>query len=151
VKSSFIVLLLFATFSFAQDNNPVASTDHSKQKKGFVTVEGCVSRSSGDYVLVKQNPAMTYELQATGKIRLREYLACSWPPAAGRYHRTEGRDDWPGRAYDEFKLRRLEQNGFCHLCHDLGERGQDNCKRVFATLADNVIITAGSHDQAEVR
>lgn len=29
--------------------------------------------------------------------------------------------------------------------------GQDDCKRVFATLADNVIITAGSHDQADVR
>jgi len=73
MKSSFIVLLLFATFSSAQDNNPAASSDHSKQKKGFVTVQGCVSRSSGDY-----------------------------------------------------------------------------CKRVFATLANNVIITAGSHDQAEV-
>jgi hypothetical protein len=71
MKSSFIVLLLFATFSFAQDNNPAASS--CKQKKGFVTVQGCVSRSSGDY-----------------------------------------------------------------------------CKRVFATLANNVIITAGSHDQAEV-
>jgi hypothetical protein len=69
----FIVLLLFATFSFAQDNNPAASSDHSKLKKGFVTVQGCVSRSSGDY-----------------------------------------------------------------------------CKRVFATLADIVIITAASHDQAEV-
>lgn len=54
----------------------------------------------------------------------------------------------PGRAYDEFKLGRLEQNGFCH---NLGERGQDNRKRVFARLADNVIITAGSDDQAEVR
>jgi len=73
MKSSFIVLLLFATFSSAQDNNPAASSDHSKQKKGFVTVQGWVSRSSGDYG-----------------------------------------------------------------------------KRVFATLADNVIITAGSDDQAEV-
>jgi hypothetical protein len=56
MKSSFIVLLLFASFSFARDNNPSASSDHSKQKKGFVTVQSCVSRSSGDYVLVKQNP-----------------------------------------------------------------------------------------------
>jgi hypothetical protein len=74
MKSSFIVLLLFATFSFAQDNNPAASSDHSKQKKGFVTVRGWVSRSSGE-------------------------------------------------------------------CR----------KRVFATLADNVIVIAGSHDKAEVR
>jgi hypothetical protein len=73
MKSSFIVLLLCATFSFAQDNNPAASSDHSKQKKGFVTVQGWVSRSSGE-------------------------------------------------------------------CR----------KRVLATLADNVIVTAGSDDQAEV-
>lgn len=39
-----------------------------------VTVQGCVSKSSGDYILEKQNPAMTYELQATGKIRLSQYL-----------------------------------------------------------------------------
>jgi hypothetical protein len=63
----------FSTFSFAQDNNPAASSDHSKQKKGFVTVQAWVSRSSGE-------------------------------------------------------------------CR----------KRVFATSADNVIVTAGSDDQAEV-
>ena len=33
-----------------------------------------MSRSSGDYTLIKQNPAMTYELQGTRKIRLRHYL-----------------------------------------------------------------------------
>ena len=39
-----------------------------------VTVRGCVSKSSGDYILEKQNPAMTYELQGTGKIKLAHYL-----------------------------------------------------------------------------
>jgi len=39
-----------------------------------VTVQGCVAKASGDYVLQKQNPAMTYELQATGKIKLSHYL-----------------------------------------------------------------------------
>jgi hypothetical protein len=73
MKSSFIVLLLFATFSVGQDKNPAASSDRSKQKKGFVTVQGWVSRSSGE-------------------------------------------------------------------CR----------KRVFATLADNAIVTAGSDDQVEV-
>ena len=37
-------------------------------------MQGCVSRSSGDYILMKQNPAVSYQLQATGKIRLRHYL-----------------------------------------------------------------------------
>jgi hypothetical protein len=37
-------------------------------------VQGCVGRSSGDYILMKQDPGMTYELQATGKTKLRQYL-----------------------------------------------------------------------------
>jgi hypothetical protein len=48
MKSSLIVLLLFATFSFAQDKNPAASSDHSKQEKGFVTVQGCVADRAGN-------------------------------------------------------------------------------------------------------
>jgi len=56
-----LTLLLSASFLLAKD---------SKQ----VTVRGCVSKASGDYILEKQNPAMTYELQATGKIKLAHYL-----------------------------------------------------------------------------
>ncbi|HXM59554.1 MAG TPA: hypothetical protein VN950_01775 [Terriglobales bacterium] len=69
------VLLLSSSFLAAQDNNPSATSDHnSKSDKGDVTVQGCVGRLSGDYVLTKQDPAVTYELQATGKIKLRKYL-----------------------------------------------------------------------------
>lgn len=50
----------------------VAAGDDSS--KGDITVQGCVSRSSGNYVLIKQHPAMTYELQGSGKIKLRHYL-----------------------------------------------------------------------------
>jgi hypothetical protein len=57
-------LLLSSSFLLAQNNGP----------KGQVTLQGCVSRSSGDYVLMKQNPAVTYELQATNKIKLSKYL-----------------------------------------------------------------------------
>jgi hypothetical protein len=64
----FAMLLLSGSFLLAQDSNAV------KHSKGEITVQGCVGRSSGDYVLTKQNPAMTYELQATGKTRLRNYL-----------------------------------------------------------------------------
>ena len=39
-----------------------------------ITVQGCVAKASGDYILQKQNPAMTYELQGTGKIKLSHYL-----------------------------------------------------------------------------
>jgi hypothetical protein len=66
-------LLLSGGFLLAQDRDP-ASQQESKASKDVITVQGCVGRSSGDYVLTKQDPAMTYELQATGKIRLRKYL-----------------------------------------------------------------------------
>jgi len=68
-------LLLSGSFLLAQDSNRSnTSKQNSKDSKEQVTIEGCVSRSSGDYILMKQDPGMTYELQATGKIRLRKYL-----------------------------------------------------------------------------
>jgi hypothetical protein len=73
-KLWFAILLLAGSFLVAQDYPANSSKHESKDSKGEITVQGCVGRSSGDYVLTKQNPAMTYELQATGKTRLREYL-----------------------------------------------------------------------------
>lgn len=73
MKSTIFALLLCATFAFTQDNAAVAQ-DNSKPDKNAVTVQGCVSRSSGDYVLTKQDPAVTYQLHSTGKIRLHSYL-----------------------------------------------------------------------------
>lgn len=71
----FFAVLLSASFALAQDSSPTAgASDNSQHDKGQVTVQGCVSRSSGDYILMKQEPAVSYELQATGKIRLRNYL-----------------------------------------------------------------------------
>ncbi|HEY4841458.1 MAG TPA: hypothetical protein VIH78_05800 [Terriglobales bacterium] len=66
-------LLLSSSFLLAQDKSPV-SQDNSKDAKGQVTLRGCVSRSSGDYVLMKQNPPETFELQATNRIKLGHYL-----------------------------------------------------------------------------
>lgn len=74
MKALIVALLLAASFVLAQDSKPVNQKDNSKRDADSVTVQGCVSRSSGDYTLIKQNPAMTYELQATGKIHLRDYL-----------------------------------------------------------------------------
>jgi hypothetical protein len=67
-------LLLSSTLLLAQDSNSSMPRENAKDSKGQVTVQGCVGRSSGDYVLTKQNPGMTYELHATGKIKLRNYL-----------------------------------------------------------------------------
>ena len=67
-------MLLSSTLLLAQDSNSTMTRENAKDSKGQVTVQGCVGRSSGDYVLTKQNPGMTYELHATGKIKLRNYL-----------------------------------------------------------------------------
>jgi hypothetical protein len=75
MKKLWFVLLLLGSSLPAQDTHPAnASQQTSKASKGEITLQGCVGRSSGDYVLTKQNPAMTYELQTTGKTRLRQYL-----------------------------------------------------------------------------
>ena len=70
----FAILLLSGSLLVAQDSAGNSQREVKKRSKGEVTVQGCVGRSSGDYVLTKQNPAMTYELQATGKTRLRNYM-----------------------------------------------------------------------------
>jgi len=70
----FAVFLLSGSFLLAQDNATANGQKESKESKDQITVQGCVGRSSGDYVLTKQNPAMTYELQAIGKTRLKHYL-----------------------------------------------------------------------------
>ena len=70
-----LVLLFSGSFLLAQDSHSSAiSQDDAKNSKGEITVQGCVGRSSGDYILTQQNPVMTYELQATGKTKLGHYL-----------------------------------------------------------------------------
>jgi len=72
-KLGFAIVLFAASVLAAQDN----AGEHKremKDAKGEITIQGCVGRSGGDYVLTKQNPAITYELQATGKTKLRKYM-----------------------------------------------------------------------------
>jgi hypothetical protein len=71
MKTLLFALLLSTTFVLAQDAKPVPD---SKQGKDWITVQGCLSRTSGDYILMKQEPGFSYELQASGKIRLHNYL-----------------------------------------------------------------------------
>ncbi len=73
MRKLFFALLLSSGILLAQDNNTM-SRDSSKATKGQETIQGCVGRFSGDYILSKQDPAVTYELQATGKIKLHSYL-----------------------------------------------------------------------------
>jgi hypothetical protein len=74
MKPALLGLLLCAGWVFAQENRPSSDPDHSKKKdKNEITAEGCLSRSGGDYVLIKENPRQTFELQGSRKIKLRNY------------------------------------------------------------------------------
>jgi hypothetical protein len=74
MKRFWFALLLSGSFLLAQNNPNAMSQGNSTDSKGPITVQGCVSRSSGDYILMKQDPGVAYELQATGKIKLSRYL-----------------------------------------------------------------------------
>jgi hypothetical protein len=45
-----------------------------KDKPGHVSVQGCVSRSSGDFTLMQSDPGNTYVLRPSGKLKLDPYL-----------------------------------------------------------------------------
>jgi hypothetical protein len=70
MKKLWFVLPLIGSFLVAQESKPIQNSS----KPGQITVQGCVSRSGGDYILMRQDPAMTYQLHATGKIKLSHYL-----------------------------------------------------------------------------
>lgn len=76
-KVLFITLLLSGGLLFGQNSTAANNDQRTAQNTGShgkVTVTGCISMFSGDYTLIKDNPAITYELQANGKARLHDYL-----------------------------------------------------------------------------
>jgi hypothetical protein len=70
MKTLCILLLLSSGWLLAQDN--AAKNESAKDSNGQITVTGCVSRSSGDYILMKQN--LSYQLQPGKNMRLKDYL-----------------------------------------------------------------------------
>lgn len=75
MRHLWLAVLLSASLLVAQDSTPNApSQQNSKGSKDEVTLQGCVARRTGDYILEKQNPVGTYILQATGKIKIGPYL-----------------------------------------------------------------------------
>jgi hypothetical protein len=75
MRTLLCALLLSGSLLLAQDSAPANTNQQAaKDSKGQVTIRGCVSRSNGDYTLMKQDPAITYQLQGSHKIRLGHYL-----------------------------------------------------------------------------
>jgi hypothetical protein len=73
MRKTLLAFIFCAIYVVAQDGKP-ATPVNSAPIKGQVTVQGCVTRMNGDYVLIKQDPGDTYELQASGKLKLHAYL-----------------------------------------------------------------------------
>jgi hypothetical protein len=74
MRRLFLVLMLASGFLLAQDNSGTTNQGAAKDAKGQVTMQGCVDRQRGDYVLVQQDPGATWELQGTGKIKISKYF-----------------------------------------------------------------------------
>jgi len=75
VRRLLVALLLSGSFLLAQDSNPSATNqNNSKDSKGQITVQGCVDRERGDYVLIQQDPGMTYELKGAEKVKISKYF-----------------------------------------------------------------------------
>ena len=74
-QSLFVLLLLLGSFPLAR---PIVTGNPSQQDSGSsngeITVRGCVSKSAGDFILMKHDPGMSYQLHAPGKIHLSHYL-----------------------------------------------------------------------------
>jgi hypothetical protein len=78
MKKKALLAVLFAAGSFMAQSGSGQSSGankrHSKYSRGEVTVRGCLSITSGDYVLVQTDPGASYELDGRRKIKLGPHL-----------------------------------------------------------------------------
>jgi hypothetical protein len=73
MKNTILFVALVAGSLFAQANQD-QSQQGTQDKSGKVTMQGCVSRSSGDFILMQTNPGNTYVLRAPREIKLDQFL-----------------------------------------------------------------------------
>jgi hypothetical protein len=75
MRKAIVFMLLFVVGSLLMAQaNQGQSQPPAKSKEGKVTVQGCVSRSFGDFVLMQSDPANSFVLEPTRKIKLEPYL-----------------------------------------------------------------------------
>jgi hypothetical protein len=88
MNRTIVFAILFAGSWLMAHVHQDQSQQPPKDKQGWVTVQGCVSRASGDFILMQSNPANSYVLRPTGKLKLDPNLgqrslaakALAWPP-----------------------------------------------------------------------
>jgi hypothetical protein len=64
-----ISLAIFLTLAKGQEQ-----AQQGKKKKNEVTIQGCMGRMSGDYLLFQTDPGNSYVLEAGRKIKLERYM-----------------------------------------------------------------------------
>jgi hypothetical protein len=74
MKKTIASLILFASVWLVAERSEGQSQQPPKEKQGPVTVEGCVSRASGEFTLIQPDASNTYVLRASGKVKLDPYL-----------------------------------------------------------------------------
>lgn len=69
-------LVVIASFMWGRSSQAGITNQppNGDNDKGTVTIRGCVGIENGDYVLTKQDPANTYQLQKAEKVKLKKYL-----------------------------------------------------------------------------
>jgi hypothetical protein len=78
-KAAILLIVLCAITSFAPpttglDQASSASQRHSKKTRNEITVRGCVSRYSTDFILIQPDEGNSYELQESRKVKISPYL-----------------------------------------------------------------------------
>jgi hypothetical protein len=66
-------LLVLSAILIAQEN-PKASQNQSNGQNEHVKVQGCVSKTSGDFILMQTDPGNSYVLEANRNLKLEPYL-----------------------------------------------------------------------------
>jgi hypothetical protein len=74
MKKTIVFAMLVASGWLVAKVNQDQSQQPPKEKQGTVTVQGCVSRASGDFTLMQTDPPNTYVLRPSGKVKLDPYL-----------------------------------------------------------------------------
>jgi len=74
IKTTVFVLLFVGSCLIAQPGQGQTQSQPSTKAKGQVTVQGCVSRQSEDYILTQSDPGNSYVLHAADNIKLGQYL-----------------------------------------------------------------------------
>jgi hypothetical protein len=74
MRKAIVLILLFGVGLLMAQSNQGQSRPPAKGNEGKITVQGCVSRAAGDFILMQSDPANSFVLQPTRKIKLEPYL-----------------------------------------------------------------------------